>query len=1746
MADGRVLLLGGEGSTGPAATAFLLDPKTGSVTQLPNGLQNARSWHTATMLPNGTVLILGGIGAKEKIEKTAEVFDPSSGTFQSVQTSGIKARSSHTATLLTDGRVLLAGGADESGKTVGALEVWDFRSGQSTTLATMQTPRSKHTATLLADGTVLFYGGVSAIGVSLDYGEIFDPITEALRMQATPILPQIDPHPPQLAQSVPSDGATDTKIDALIALRFSKPLNVMTIVSGVSLSGPQGAVEAKTVPAEGGTLAFVNPAQTLDQGTSYTLSLSGLADNSGQSLPDQTIQFTTASSQNDDTGSGVGVVGNGAGGNSGSSSDPLNSPFRNLPPLHAKPGVTALAGQVLTLDGTPLSKVTLEVEGGSSAETDGSGRFLLQPLTAGHHTMWIDGGTANTKDVTFGLFEVGIDIDAAKTNVLKYTIWMPALDMSHAVTIPSPTQTETVVTTPALPGLELHLPPQTTVTDRNGKPVTQLSITPIPVKQPPFPLPKDVLVPLYFTIQPGGAYIQVANANGPQGAQLYYPNAYHFPSAAVFNFYNYDADNKGWYVYGQGKVSADRSQVVPNPGVTIYEFTGAMVSNPGNAPFKGRQPGNPSDGDPVDLQTGLFIYRKNDLVLPDVIPLVLTRTYRPDDYISRAFGIGTSHPYDIFMVGDNNGGPGIFPEGYTYQDLILADGSRIHFTRTSPCTGTNGYCDFTNAVYTALSSPTDFYGATIQWNTCGFTGAGAAWCLKKKDGTTYAFPDSDNSTNPRAAAPVGMRDRYGNTLTFTRDVNHNLTQITSPNGRYIKFTLDSSNRITLAQDNIGRMVQYAYDSAGRLVQVTDANSGVWKYTYDSNNNMITIQDPLGIVYLTGLYDVNNRVIGQVSADGGSYGFSSSSDQNGNVTGATVNDPRGNTKQFTFNSDGYVTSATFAVGKPEQQTITYNRLLGSNFIQSITDALGRTTSFTYDNMGNMTSVTKLSGTVNAVTTQFAYDPTFNQLTAATDPLGHTTSFILDNVGNVINIVDPIGNTKSFTYNSQGQPTSVTDAAGNMTQMTYDSGDLIAVTDPLGRTVTRLVDAAGRLISTTDALGHITKYVYNALNEVTSITDAKGNSTNLAYDLDGNLLSVTDASSHTTQYTYDSMNRLQTRKDALLNQECYGTVSAGVCQANGYDANGNLIQFTDRRGKVSKFNYDGLGRRTFAGYGWTTGSTYESTVSFAYDAGNRLTQAVDSLSGTITRGYDGMDRLISDATPQGTVSYTYDNAGRTASLTVPGQTVVSYSFDNSNRLTQIAQGTTAVGFTYDMANRRSSLILPNGIVTNYSYDSASRLMGLAYALGTNTLGNLSYTYDLNGRRISTNGSFARTGLPLAVNQTAYNANNQLTQWGTANLFYDLNGNMTSDGTHIYSWNSRNRLVSIDSGNTASFAYDPFGRRTSKTISGTQTGLLYDGVNPIQELSGTTPTANLLAGGVDEYFMRTDSSGARNFLADPQGSTIALTDSTGTVQTSYTFEPFGSTTTVGPSTTNSLAYTGRELDGTGLYFYRARYYSPTFQRFMSEDPAEFNGGSTNVYTYTSNNPVNLRDPGGENPACLIGGLLGTMGYNGSVIVRSLFGRKASYYAGFKGLGRILGGNLESFAIGCAAGTLIAPLGFSVPANAGVVYGGGEFFAARAAAESAVAASEGALATISDTLGGQAAEYLTSGAPSWISDWVWDYASAEFAGGLEGTVTVFEGSFGAAGEFAAQSDLISVELPILRQAVIDGIVNLVQIAVP
>ncbi len=339
--------------------------------------------------------------------------------------------------------------------------------------------------------------------------------------------------------------------------------------------------------------------------------------------------------------------------------------------------------------------------------------------------------------------------------------------------------------------------------DHEGTSATQISITPIPQDRPPFPLPQGVEPPAYFTIQPGAGYVYARDGGG---AQLVYPNRQEARAGTRFQFWHYDPGGRGWHVYGHGTVMEDGRQIVPDPKVAIYEFTGAMAADPGNAGGPGSQAVSLKGADPVDLGTGLFVMSKTDLVLPDLIPIVLTRTSRTGDTVSRAFGLGTSHPYDIFLVGDIN--------PYTYLDLVLPEGTRIHFARISPGTS------YTDAVYEHTATPTRFHKARIVWNE-----SHVGWDLTLKDGTLYQFPEANGATRSQWAALKGYRDRYGNALTLSRDSNRDLTRLTTPSGRWVEFTVDASHRITQAQDHIGRTVSYTYDAGGRLSTVTDAGAG---------------------------------------------------------------------------------------------------------------------------------------------------------------------------------------------------------------------------------------------------------------------------------------------------------------------------------------------------------------------------------------------------------------------------------------------------------------------------------------------------------------------------------------------------------------------------------------------------------------------------------------------------------------------------------------------------------------------------------------------------------------------------------------------------------------------------------------------------------------------------------------------------------------------------------------------------------
>jgi RHS repeat-associated protein len=221
----------------------------------------------------------------------------------------------------------------------------------------------------------------------------------------------------------------------------------------------------------------------------------------------------------------------------------------------------------------------------------------------------------------------------------------------------------------------------------------------------------------------------------------------------------------------------------------------------------------------------------------------------------------------------------------------------------------------------------------------------------------------------------------------------------------------------------------------------------------------------------------------------------------------------------------------------------------------------------------------------------------------------------------------------------------------------------------------------------------------------------------------------------------------------------------------------------------------------------------------------------------------------------------------------------------------------------------------------------------------------------------------------------------------LSYDANGNLLSDGVNIYTWNARNQLTQVSRDGMAqlSFTYDARGRRASKTVQGAKpTQFLYDGVNAVQKVQDGTVNPILTGLGVDEHFARNDVTGRTYFLTDKINSTVALSDAAGAVRQRYGYDPYGNvqTSDISSGFTNPYQYTGREADTTGLYYYRARYYSPGMAAFLSEDPLGFGSGQSSSYAYVGGDPISYRDPDGrEGILGAIGGVVGGVwgGVNG-----------------------------------------------------------------------------------------------------------------------------------------------------------------------
>ena len=539
---------------------------------------------------------------------------------------------------------------------------------------------------------------------------------------------------------------------------------------------------------------------------------------------------------------------------------------------------------------------------------------------------------------------------------------------------------------------------------------------------------------------------------------------------------------------------------------------------------------------------------------------------------------------------------------------------------------------------------------------------------------------------------------------------------------------------------------------------------------------------------------------------------------------------------------------------------------------------------------------------------------------------------------------------------------------------------------------------------NTLGCTEHRAYDELNRVTKITDALNGETSFTYDLLGNRLTVKDAEAKTWTFAYDDLGRLTSETDHSAKAIAYKPDQAG-----------NVYEKTNRLNEVSRYTFDNGNRLTRVDY--LKDNTAET---FGYDpAGNRNTAANGNVSYTFT--WDSLNRLERKDDSRGRfMAFTFDKVGNILSKTTYQGSTTAYVYNAANRLVMLRNPDyTQVDYQYDPAGRLLSRVTANGARLTQQFDANGWATQLSqYDAANNLVSQTSYTRDRVGnitsqsdaggtssftldalyrltqadlpgaandelfsydkvgnRKTYTKGSLSQGGSTRFYNYTANTNRLADIRIGSAtgtvesSFVHDFEGRLTSQsgiGAKTLTWDAKGRVKTVGA---ESYSYDPMDYRIGR--SGGSLGnrsYFLEGEHLESEYSGEQLQAKYFRGsGVDELvaaWMYDTDSKLKPFLFhhDQVTSTTAVTGHNGGTTQSVKYSAFGQTQSTTGSSPNRLKYTGREEDGTGLMYYRARYYDPVIGRFISEDSMGFGAGDVNFYQYAGANPINANDPSGH----------------------------------------------------------------------------------------------------------------------------------------------------------------------------------------
>lgn len=983
----------------------------------------------------------------------------------------------------------------------------------------------------------------------------------------------------------------------------------------------------------------------------------------------------------------------------------------------------------------------------------------------------------------------------------------------------------------------------------------------------------------------------------------------------------------------------------------------------------------------VNLASGDLFINSTDLAVRGVgIPFLAEHNYDSLDETG-----GTVNPFYSLSGAEvyADGSVAIGINRYDFEPYILQSNgtfktppgmSNATLCKINGTTCKGNSVDGTKAVYALTFNEPGNSPLYAQGNKIDFGSNGGVWSIADRYGNALAY---------NYEGGLKIKDSQGRT--FTRHT-------TEVNG----FTVTSS----WSESGGGtREVKYAYNSDGRLETYTDAEGNKTKYTYESGR-LKEFKDPKGNVtsfsYKSGTQQIEKITLPEV---GGShpvweYTYLAGTDttrghkcervSEEHITKKTVvKDPRGNESTFCATVEDEVLESFDAKGN--ETTATFDSL---GHTTSSTEAApgveekGNLESMVYEAEGGGGAVGRIMCAVTGIAerqkscpsvpnkemlgTLFKYDDKKNEYlpTKATGPQGAAVEYCHNDgkeAGCPETTTGPAGslqrikngltseNEFKFEYNTKGELTAAIDARGNTTTHEYDEkGNLKKITPPAGSpeeeiapsTIT--VDAESRPHVIEDGAGHIETITYDVndhVNEIAFTGTGTSKTVKLEYDSDGNLIKRED-STGTTKYTVDALNRLT--KESL---------PGSLSNEYAYDQASNMESFTDSGGTTT-YKYNSLNLPV------TMTEPGEKTTSFTYDGDHRLTKV--------------------EYASKAAESFELDINGRLKSITFTG-----------------LSGTTVPNLAYTYIHETNQTELINtltestGPKSEYFYDPLNRLEVAQRKVSEKGGQRYEFELDGNGNRKKQSVNLSEWEAERPGQEVTYyhtNADNLLECRQTVSGL--CSGNSSTELSH-YKYDKAGEELAITpkadaSGST--FAYNA--ARETKAITpsgGSEQALAYGGtgqgdlveVGPSKLQNSLLGLTREAASGGTSYFARTPvgvlidqrtPSGNFNPLFDAQGDIIALVNSSGKVERTFRYGPYGEN--VSSEGTQTIAFpfgfqsgyrmpggnTGKGNVANGVYHFGQRYYDPTNGRWTQLDPI---GGG---HLFVGDDPINGADPSGE----------------------------------------------------------------------------------------------------------------------------------------------------------------------------------------